>query len=141
MRTLHVGLRVSELERSLAFYAALGYTVIGSVEGTPFGTLFMLRLPGDEFVTIELVHDANGGDAAVGTGLSHFVIKVESMDATLAELAARGIDAEPPVSPDNSGDFRTSVIVDPDGNRIELVQWPAGHAEGMSAADWPSQRG
>ena len=57
MRTLHVGLRASELERSLAFYAAVGYTVAGSVEGTPFGTLFMLRLPGDEFVTIELVYD------------------------------------------------------------------------------------
>jgi predicted lactoylglutathione lyase len=27
MRTLHVGLQVSDLERSLAFYAAVGYTV------------------------------------------------------------------------------------------------------------------
>ena len=34
MRTLHVGLRVSDLERSLAFYAAVGYTVAGRVEGT-----------------------------------------------------------------------------------------------------------
>jgi lactoylglutathione lyase len=141
MRTLHFGLRVADLDRTLAFYTAVGYEIVGRVPETPIGHLTMLKLPGDEFVTIELVHDANGGDAAVGTGLSHFVIKVESMDATLAELAARGIDAEPPVSPDNSGDFRTSVIVDPDGNRIELVQWPAGHAEGMSAADWPSQRG
>jgi lactoylglutathione lyase len=30
-------------------------------------------------------------------------------------------------------------VIDPDGNRIELVQWPAGHADGMSAADWPEQ--
>jgi lactoylglutathione lyase len=28
MRTLHVGLRVSDLERSLAFYTAVGYTVV-----------------------------------------------------------------------------------------------------------------
>jgi hypothetical protein len=27
-------------------------------------------------------------------------------------------------------------IVDPDGNRIELVQWPAGHVDGITAADW-----
>ncbi len=47
MRTLHVGLRVSDLERSLAFYRAVGYTVIGTVEGTPFGSLTMLQLPGD----------------------------------------------------------------------------------------------
>ncbi len=28
------------------------------------------------------------------------------------------------------------MIADPDGNQIELVQWPAGHADGMSAADF-----
>lgn len=57
MRTLHVGLRVSNLERSLAFYTAVGYTVIGTVEKTAYGSLTMLQLPGDDFVTIELVHD------------------------------------------------------------------------------------
>ena len=25
---------------------------------------------------------------------------------------------------------------DPDGNRIELVQWPPGHADGLSNADF-----
>jgi catechol 2,3-dioxygenase-like lactoylglutathione lyase family enzyme len=29
MRTLHVGLRVSDLHRSLAFYTAVGYTAVG----------------------------------------------------------------------------------------------------------------
>lgn len=136
MRTLHFGLRVADLDRSLAFYTAVGYEVVGSVPETPLGHLTMLKLPGDEFVTIELVHDPTHGDADAGAGLSHFVINVESMDATLRELAARGIDAEVPSSPDGSDDFQTTWVVDPDGNRIELVQWPAGHADGMSAADW-----
>ena len=57
MRTLHFGLRVADLDRSLAFYTAVGYQVVGSVPGTPLGQLTMLKLPGDEFVTIELVHD------------------------------------------------------------------------------------
>lgn len=35
-----------------------------------------------------------------------------------------------------SADFPTTWITDPDGNRIELVQWPAGHADGLTAADW-----
>jgi lactoylglutathione lyase len=56
---------------------------------------------------------------------------------TLAELAAHGVDADEATSPDGSADFLTSWVVDPDGNRIELVQWPAGHADGMTAADWP----
>jgi lactoylglutathione lyase len=136
MRTLHFGLRVADLDRSLAFYTAVGYEIVGSVPETPLGRLTMLKLPGDEFVTIELVHDPSEGDVDAGSGLSHFVIGVESLDATITELAARGIDADEPVSPDGSDDFRTTWIVDPDGNRIELVQWPPDHADGMTAADF-----
>jgi lactoylglutathione lyase len=136
MRTLHFGLRVADLGRSLDFYRAVGFEVVGDVPETPLGHLTMLKLPGDEFVTIELVHDPGRGEARRGTGLSHFVIAVESMDATVAGLAAHGIDAAAPESVDGAGDFRTSWITDPDGNRIELVQWPAGHPAGLSAADW-----
>jgi lactoylglutathione lyase len=28
------------------------------------------------------------------------------------------------------------IIHDPDGNKIELVQWPVGHPDGMTAADF-----
>jgi lactoylglutathione lyase len=136
MRTLHFGLRVTDLDRSVGFYGALGYEVVGTVPETPLGTLTMLQLPGDEFVTIELVHDPSQGEVPVATGLSHFVVKVDSMEATVIELAARGIDAEAPSSPDGSEEFRTSWVTDPDGNRIELVQWPPGHADGITAADW-----
>jgi len=27
-------------------------------------------------------------------------------------------------------------LTDPDGYRIELVQWPPGHADGITAADF-----
>jgi lactoylglutathione lyase len=136
VRTLHFGLRVADLDRSLAFYTALGYEVVGSVPETPMGRLTMLKLPGDEVVTIELVHDQTRGEAGDGPGLSHFVIMVESMEAAVGELAGRGIHADEPASPDGSADFLTTWVVDPDGNRIELVQWPAGHADGITAADW-----
>jgi lactoylglutathione lyase len=136
MRTLHLGLRVADLDRSLAFYTAVGYEVVGEVPATDLGHLTMLKLPGDEFVTIEVVHDQNGGAVDTDTRLSHLVIQVESMDATLAELAAGGIDAEAPTSPDGTDDFQTTWIIDPDGNRVELVHWPAGHPDGMTAADF-----
>jgi lactoylglutathione lyase len=136
MRTLHLGLRVADLDRSLAFYTSVGYEVVGEVPTTDLGHLTMLKLPSDEFVTIELVHERNGEALLAETRLSHLVIQVDSMDAAVTELAARGIDAEAPTSPDGSYDFRTTWIVDPDGNRIELVQWPAGHPEGMTAADF-----
>ena len=134
MRTLHVGLRVADIERSLAFYTALGYTVVGTVPQTEFGSLTMLKLPGDEFVALELVHSPGTGRIDP-QGLNHLVIKVESMTATVAELSAKGVTTEPPSSPDGSEDFQTSWITDPDGYRIEMVQWPAGHADGMSESD------
>ena len=136
MRTLHVVLRVSDPELSLAFYTAVGYTVVGTVEGTPFGSLTMLRLPGDGFVTIELVYDPARGAVDLGTGINHLVVQVESLDTTLADLAAQGIVAEPAEVPAGTDWPWTSWITDPDGYRIELVQWSAGHADGITEADF-----
>jgi lactoylglutathione lyase len=48
---------------------------------------------------------------------------------------AHRIETDAPTSPDGSDDFRTTFVAGPDGNRVELVQWPAGHADGMSTAD------
>jgi lactoylglutathione lyase len=135
MRTLHVGLRVAELERSLAFYLGLGYEVVGEVPDTDFGSLTMLKLPEDEFVSLELVHDPRTDDVDPG-GLNHLVVQVESMHATVARLSAGGIEVEAPTSPDGSEDFWTAWVTDPDSYRIELVQWPTGHPEGMTAADF-----
>lgn len=112
MRTLHVGLKVRDLQQSLAFYLDLGFEVVGEVPETPLGRLTMLKLPGDEFVAIELV---SGGDVTPGDALSHLVVQVDG----------------PPAD-----EIRTEWRTDPDGNRIELVQWPDGHPDGMTRADF-----
>src|SRR4051794_34171826 len=128
MRTLHVGLRVADPQRSVAFYRAVGYEVVGTVPETPIGSLTMLKLPGDEFVTLELVHDPDRGAVDPG-GLNHLVVQVESMERIVVELGHRGVQVEPPNSPDGSESFWTAWVTDPDGYRIELVQWPADHPE------------
>ncbi len=134
MRALHIGIRVADLDRSLTFYTGLGYEVLGMVPETEFGSLTMLKLPRDEFVSLELVHDPARGDVGPG-GLNHCVIQVESMLDAVATLGDRGIAVEAPASPDGSDDFWTAWVTDPDGYRIELVQWPPGHPDGMTAAD------
>ena len=134
MRTLHVGLRVADLERSIAFYTSVGYEVLGEVPATELGFLTMLKLPGDEFVALELVHDPSDGRVEPG-GFSHLVISVEDLHATVAQLAARGVQTEEPGSPDGSSDFWTAWVSNPDGYRIELVQWPDGHPVGMTRSD------
>ena len=134
MRTLHLGLRVTDLDRSLTFYSALGYIEIGRVPDTGFGSLTMLQLPDDPFVSLEIVHDPARPVTDI-SAVNHLVIQVDDLDTTIAELAARGVTAEPPAEP-GGPDLRTSWVTDPDGYRIELVQWPPGHPAGMTAADF-----
>jgi len=138
MRTLHVGLRVEDLERSLGFYTSLGYEVVGTVPETTFGSLTMLKLSDDDFVSVELVHDPDAGPVHSG-GLNHLVVQVEDLHATVTRLAACGVQADAPTSPDGSETFWTTWLTDPDGYRIELVQWPIGHPEGLTRADFPGQ--
>jgi lactoylglutathione lyase len=134
VRTLHVGLRVAHRERSIAFYRSLGYEVVGEVPGTSLGHLTMLKLPGDEFVSLELVSGAPGTVVGRDDRLSHVVIQVGSMDDALARA---GVQSETGGANDGN-EVRTAWITDPDGNRIELVQWPPGHPDGLTAADWPA---
>jgi lactoylglutathione lyase len=131
---LQFALRVSDREASVAFYRALGYEVVGEVPDSPIGHLTMLKLPGDEFVALELVDDPAGDPAA--PGFSHFGVQVGSIDEAVSRLAAAGIHADPVGSP--APGLRTTMITDPDGRRIELVEWPPGHPVGMTAADWPT---
>ncbi|HEX4813670.1 MAG TPA: VOC family protein [Nonomuraea sp.] len=133
MRMLHLGLRVTDLERSLAFYTAVGYIQLGMVPETGFGSLTMLKLPDDPFVSLELVYDP-ARPVKDTSAVNHLVIQVNDLDATIADLAAKGVTAEPPA--DLGPGFRTSWLTDPDGYRIELVQWPPGHPAGMTAADF-----
>jgi lactoylglutathione lyase len=57
------------------------------------------------------------------------------MHDAVARPAAQGVEAEPPSSPDGSEDLSASRVTDPDGFRIEVVQWPAGHPDGVTGAD------
>jgi len=138
VRTLLVGLRVTDLERSLAFYQALGYTVVGTVPDTPFGSLTMLQLPDDPFVSVELAHDPARPVTDAG-GLNHLAIHTADLHATIATLAAHGIQTDPARPTAGPDDPLVTMVRDPDGYLIELVQWPEGHAEGLTADDFTSE--
>lgn len=131
MRMLHLGLRVTDLDRSLAFYMALGYLEVGRVPETGFGSLAMLRLPDDPYVSLELVHDP-ARPVTDPTSVNHLVVQVDDLDAVISALAGRGVEAEPVSEPGP----RISWLTDPDGYRIELVQWEPGHPPGMTEADF-----
>jgi lactoylglutathione lyase len=135
MRTLFVGYRVSDLERSLAFYQALGYRELGRVELPDDSRLSALSFPDEAAVTLELVHRPDAGAVEPG-GFDHLAIQVDDLALTLTQLSDAGLEPGPPELPGGQDGPRTSWLTDPDGYRIELVQWPEGHHWGMTAADF-----
>ncbi len=135
MRTLFAAYRVSDLERSLEFYASLGYRKLGSVELDGGARLAVLGFPDEPAATLELVHRPDDGPVEVG-GFDHLAIQVDDLAETLATLTGRGLAPGPPELPGGPDGPRTAMLEDPDGYRIELVQWPPGHHYGLTAADF-----
>jgi len=140
LRFSHLGICVSQLERSLAFYRdALGFAVESelSVEGEPSETLLRLAPVALRAVylvrdglRIELLHYQRPGHAGDGSpramnqlGLTHLSLKVDDLDAALAALEAKGARVLRDTRIDNpSLRARAAFATDPDGTLIELVQ-------------------
>ena len=135
MRTLFAAYRVSDLALSLDFYTTIGYLVLGRVAFDDGGRLAVLGFPDEPVATLELVFRPNSDPVEPG-GFDHLAIQVDDLDETLATLADRGLTAGDPELPGGPDGPRTAWLVDPDGYRIELVQWPAGHPYGLTAADF-----
>jgi lactoylglutathione lyase len=136
MRTLHPAFRVTNAAISLEFYTALGYGQVGRVDLGDGSSLTMLKLPEDDMVTLELVHRPAGGPVDIGSGFSHLAVQVDNLAATIQALGSAGLRPGPAERPGGPDGPHTSWLVDPDGYRIELVQWPPGHAHGLTAADF-----
>ncbi len=137
MKTLHTAYRVTDLAVSLDFYFALGYQEVGRIRLSDGATLAVLKFPDEEVVSLELVHRPADGSVQIGTGFSHLVVQVDKLAATVDALSQRGLQPQPEQHPAGPHGPRTSWLIDPDGYRIELVRWPAGHADGITAADFP----
>jgi len=136
VKTLHTAYRVTDLAVSLNFYLALGYREVGSVDMGEEASLTMLKFPGEEVVTLELVHRPANGTVQIGTGFSHLVVQVDELAASIDVLSRAGLDPGPEQLPAGPDGPRTSWLTDPDGYRIELVQWPPGHGDGITPADF-----
>jgi lactoylglutathione lyase len=123
MQTILFAYRVSDLERSLAFYRTVGYTELATVPFDDGSSLVWLKLPGEKAVSLELVHRPADGKVEIG-GFEHFAIEVESLSETIERLTEAGLQLGAVEYPGGSEGPKTSWLVDPDGYRIELVEWP-----------------
>src|ERR1700730_3121664 len=137
MKTLHPAYRVSDLAVSLGFYTALGYGQVGRVDVGGGASLTMLKLPGDEVVTLELVHRPADRPVEIGTGFSHLAVQVDDMAAAIETLSQAGLRAGPIERPGGPDGPQTSWLTDPDGYRIELVRY-AAHSQRSCGRCQPS---
>jgi lactoylglutathione lyase len=135
MRTLFVAYRVTDLDRSLGFYTSLGYTELGRVTLDDGGSLAILKFPDEPVATLELVHRPGDGRVDVG-GFDHLAIQVDALAAITKRLIESGLEPEPVQHPGGPDGPKTSWLTDPDGYRIELVEWPPGHPDGITEADF-----
>jgi lactoylglutathione lyase len=124
-RFLHTMVRITDPERSRAFYEALGFRFTRDLDivrnGELEATNFFFSLGDDESV-LELTYNHDGRTYELGTGYGHIALGVDDLDQTLANLQEQGIEPERPPYSVREGGSRLCFVRDPDDYRIELIE-------------------
>ena len=122
-RLIHTCYRIGDIDRSVAFYEALGFEETGRIPIRDEAINVFLNLPGDwESPRLELTYNIGVDSYEIGTGYGHIAITTGDLDGTLAALAEKGIEPEKPPYSIREGGSRLCFVRDPDGYRIELIE-------------------
>jgi lactoylglutathione lyase len=87
-------------------------------------------------VTVELVYDPARAPSTSAPASTTSSFRSSRWTRPWPILPFSRSRAEPSALPAGPDGPRTSWITDPDGYRIELVQWPAGHSDGITEVDF-----
>jgi lactoylglutathione lyase len=122
---LHTMVRITDPERSRAFYEALGFVFSRDLDivrdGELEATNYFFSL-GDQDSVLELTYNHDGRSYELGTGYGHIAIGADDLDETLARLAEQGIEPERPPYSVREGGSRLCFVRDPDGYRVEIIE-------------------
>jgi lactoylglutathione lyase len=122
MELIHTCYRITDPERSVAFYEALGLEKRRELPIRDEAVNYFLGVPGEDLPELELTHNFGVDSYELGTGYGHIALTVDDLDKTLEELAAQGIEPERPPYQVREGGSRICFVRDPDGYRIELIE-------------------
>jgi lactoylglutathione lyase len=121
---LHTMVRITDPERSRAFYEALGFTYSRDLDivrnGELEATNYFFSL-GDAENVLELTYNHDGRTYELGTAYGHIAISVDDLDDALAQLKGQGIEPEREPYRVREGGSRLCFVRDPDEYRIELI--------------------
>src|SRR3954454_14489444 len=97
MALIHTCYRITDIDRSVAFYEALGFDEIGRMPIRDEAVNIFMNMPGDgDMPRLELTYNHVVGSYEIGTGYAHIGSRTNDLDAGLAELAERGMEPEKP---------------------------------------------
>jgi lactoylglutathione lyase len=123
-RFLHTMVRITDPEKSRAFYEALGFSFERDMDivrnGEIEATNYFFGI-GDSEAVLELTFNHDGRTYDLGTGYGHIALSVDDLDESLAALAQQGIGPEREPYRVREGGSRICFVQDPDGYRIELI--------------------
>ena len=122
MELIHTCYRITDPERSVAFYEALGLEKRRELPIRDEAVNYFLGVPGQDLPELELTYNFGVDAYELGTGYGHVALTVEDLDATLERLAAQGIEPERAPYSIREGGSRLCFVRDPDGYRIELIE-------------------
>jgi lactoylglutathione lyase len=118
---IHTCYRIGDIDRSVAFYTALGFEETGRFPIRDEAINVFMGLP-DDGARLELTYNHGVDSYELGTGYNHIAITASDLDATLANLAEQGIEPEKPPYTVRDGGSRICFVRDPDGYRIEIIE-------------------
>jgi lactoylglutathione lyase len=124
MSLIHTCYRISEIDRSVEFYKALGFDEIGRIPIREEAINVFMGLPDDgPEPRLELTYNfGQSGPYEIGTGYGHIAVSTPDLDGALERLAGQGIEPERPPYTIREGGNRLCFVRDPDGYRIELIE-------------------
>jgi lactoylglutathione lyase len=122
MDLIHTCYRITDPERSIAFYEALGLEKRRELPIRDEAVNYFLGVPGKESPELELTYNFGVDSYEPGTGYGHVALTVGDLDATLERLAGQGIEPERPPYTVREGGSRLCFVRDPDSYRIELIE-------------------
>ena len=124
MSLIHTCYRIFEIDRSVAFYEALGFEEKGRIPIRDEAINVFMGLPDDGAEPrLELTYNFGQDEAYdVGTGYGHIAITTEDLDSALSALSDQGIEPERPPYTIREGGSRLCFVRDPDGYRVELIE-------------------
>ncbi len=121
---IHTCYRILDIDRSVEFYEALGFSEIGRLPIRDEAINVFMGLPDDgPQPRLELTYNVGRDEPyEIGTGYGHIAITTAALDQALQELAGQGIEPERPPYSVSEGGSRLCFVRDPDGYRIELIE-------------------